>query len=68
MAKHESFAAHALRRPKNLSGRTAYEAGPNEHGLLHSHQAIEKLPSDEPFIEPNKWYTTQKQHWLGRNR
>jgi len=28
-------------------------------------QAIKKLPFDEPFIEPKKRYTTQKQHWLG---
>lgn len=28
-------------------------------------QAIEKLPSDEPFIEPGKQYRTQKAHWLG---
>ena len=27
--------AHALRRPENLSGRTADEAGPDEHGDLH---------------------------------
>ena len=28
-------------------------------------QAIRRLPSDKPIIDPQKWYTTQKQHWLG---
>ena len=28
-------------------------------------KAIEALPSDEPRVYPKKWYTTQKQHWLG---
>ena len=28
-------------------------------------QVIEKLPSDSPVVDPNKWYTTQKEHWLG---
>ena len=28
-------------------------------------QIIQQLPSDEPHIDPKKWYTTQKQHWLG---
>lgn len=27
--------------------------------------AIERLPSDEPIIDPRIWYTTQKEHWLG---
>jgi hypothetical protein len=27
--------------------------------------AIEKLPSDSPRKRPRKWYTSQKQHWLG---
>ena len=26
---------------------------------------IRGLRSDEPYIDPSKWYTTQKQHWLG---
>lgn len=26
---------------------------------------IQKLPSDQPRIQPGVWYTTQKQHWLG---
>lgn len=28
-------------------------------------QAIRQLPSDEPCDWPGKWYTTQKEHWLG---
>ncbi len=28
-------------------------------------KAIQTLPSDEPRIYPKKWYTTQKEHWLG---
>ena len=28
-------------------------------------QIIQQLPSDEPHVNPKKWYTTQKQHWLG---
>jgi hypothetical protein len=28
-------------------------------------KAIEKLPSDTPRNRPGKWYTSQKQHWLG---
>ena len=27
---------------------------------------IRGLRSDEPCIDPSKWYTTQKEHWLGR--
>jgi hypothetical protein len=27
--------------------------------------AIRSMPSDEPRIDPSKWYTTQKEHWLG---
>lgn len=27
--------------------------------------AIKKLPSDEPKIQPGIWYKTQKEHWLG---
>jgi len=26
---------------------------------------IRDLRSDEPYIDPSKWYTTQKEHWLG---
>lgn len=26
---------------------------------------IKKLPSDAPVHDPNAWYTTQKEHWLG---
>ncbi len=26
---------------------------------------IEGLPSDEPVHNPQVWYTTQKEHWLG---
>ena len=26
---------------------------------------IRGLRSDEPCIDPSKWYTTQKEHWLG---
>ncbi len=26
---------------------------------------IRQLPSDEPQADPKKWYTTQKDHWLG---
>ncbi len=25
---------------------------------------IRRLPSDKPVINPQKWYTTQKEHWL----
>lgn len=28
-------------------------------------KAIKRLPSDLPIHNPNKWYITQKQHWLG---
>ena len=28
-------------------------------------RAIRRLPSDEPVDNPRKWYTTQKEHWLG---
>ena len=28
-------------------------------------RAIRALPSDEPRVTPGKWYTTQKDHWLG---
>ena len=28
-------------------------------------KAIRALPSDEPCVYPKKWYTTQKEHWLG---
>lgn len=28
-------------------------------------RAIERLPSDPPIDNPNVWYVTQKQHWLG---
>lgn len=27
--------------------------------------AIEQLPSDPPVYDRQKWYTTQKEHWLG---
>ncbi len=26
---------------------------------------IRGLRSDEPCIDPSKWYTMQKEHWLG---
>jgi hypothetical protein len=26
--------------------------------------AIRRLPSDKPVVDPQKWYTTQKEHWL----
>lgn len=28
-------------------------------------QAIRRLPSDKPVMDPKKWYMTQKEHWLG---
>lgn len=28
-------------------------------------KAIRSLPSDEPRVYPKKWYTTQREHWLG---
>ena len=28
-------------------------------------QAIQKLPSDKPRNTPKKWYSTQREHWLG---
>jgi hypothetical protein len=28
-------------------------------------RAIRRLPSDAPKVDPEKWYKTQKQHWLG---
>ncbi len=28
-------------------------------------RAINALPEDEPCDNPNVWYRTQKQHWLG---
>ncbi len=28
-------------------------------------RAIARLPSDSPRTTPGKWYTTQKEHWLG---
>jgi len=28
-------------------------------------RVIRGLPSDKTFIDPSKWYTTQKEHWLG---
>lgn len=28
-------------------------------------KAIKRLPSDEPKVTKGKWYTSQKQHWLG---
>ncbi len=28
-------------------------------------RAIRCLPADAPVADPNKWYTTQKQHWIG---
>lgn len=28
-------------------------------------RAIRALPSDKPKVTPGKWYTTQKEHWLG---
>jgi len=27
--------------------------------------AVRRLPADEPVINPNKWYRTQKEHWIG---
>jgi hypothetical protein len=27
--------------------------------------AIKKMPSDEPKVQPGIWYKTQKEHWLG---
>lgn len=26
---------------------------------------IRKLKADKTYIDPNKWYRTQKEHWLG---
>lgn len=28
-------------------------------------KAIRALPADDPVVDPRKWYTTQKQHWIG---
>jgi len=28
-------------------------------------EAIQALSSDEPHVYPKKWYTTEKEHWLG---
>ncbi len=28
-------------------------------------RAIQRLPSDEPRVDPNVWYRIQKEHWLG---
>ena len=28
-------------------------------------RAIRGLPSDTPQVHPGRWYTTQKEHWLG---
>jgi hypothetical protein len=28
-------------------------------------QTIQRLPSDSPVNDPQKWYKTQKEHWLG---
>lgn len=28
-------------------------------------QAIRRLPADKPVSIPGKWYTSQKEHWLG---
>jgi hypothetical protein len=27
--------------------------------------AIQSLPDDQEVYDPNKWYLTQKEHWLG---
>jgi hypothetical protein len=27
--------------------------------------AVRNLPSDDPVIDPGKWYRTQKEHWIG---
>ena len=27
--------------------------------------AISRLPEDRPVRNPNKWYSTQKEHWVG---
>jgi hypothetical protein len=32
---------------------------------LRFRQAIRRLPADDPVVDPKKWYTTQKQHWVG---
>src|SRR5437764_6090445 len=28
-------------------------------------RVVRLLPSDKPVLDTQKWYTTQKQHWLG---
>ncbi len=33
--------------------------------IEHFIQAIQRLQSDRPVCDPQKWYKTQKEHWLG---
>ena len=58
-----------LRRGTCWEGRLAERvSGQKEETSLTIHQfirIIRDLRSDEPCIDPAKWYTTQKEHWLG---
>src|SRR6266568_1474255 len=33
--------------------------------ITHFISAVQQLPSDQPKVDPQKWYKTQKEHWLG---
>lgn len=36
-----------------------------EISIAQFRRAIRRLPEDEPYNDPRKWYLTQKEHWLG---
>jgi len=40
-------------------------AMPASISIRRFRHAIEALPSDKPVVVPGRWYTTQKEHWLG---
>lgn len=48
--------------PRNVGRQRDYLRKPVS--IARFIKAIRALPSDEPRVDPKKWYTTQKRHWL----
>jgi hypothetical protein len=44
---------------------TAEKAGERSITIREFKRAIRKIPRDEKIYNPDKWYLTQKEHWLG---
>jgi hypothetical protein len=69
--KYQWHLAKPERLPKNIKPENRpqpvwfHPFKEEDHCIVQFRRAIRRLPSDEPRDDPNVWYKTQKEHWLG---